>query len=144
MIAQSNNLSPARIILYTFSPRKDGYKKQAVHPPTPQDHHKPSWIQYVRQDPETRGIPLLVVVNERGSVPRSKARAQRIASELGVARHQVHERPCRVISACLADDSLDEAGRVQLRRDLNAQFLSEAGLGWFCAVDRAYSRGSVW
>ena len=98
----------------------------------------------MRQDPETRGVPLLVVVNELGSVTRSQARAQRIASELGVARHQVHERPCRVITTCLADDTLDEAGRVQLRRDINAQFLSDDGFGWFRAVDRAYSRGSVW
>ena len=109
-----------------------------------QNHHDPSWIQYLRQDPELQGVPLLVVVNELGSVARSKTRAQRIASQLGVARHQVHERPCRVITACIADDTLNNADQVQFRRDLNAQFLSDDGLGWFCAVDRAYSRGSVW
>ena len=109
-----------------------------------QDHHDPSWIHYMRQEPELRGIPLLVVVNERGNVDRSQERAQRIAAKLGVARHHVHERPCRVISTCLEDKSLCPKDHVRLRRDLNSQFLSDDGLGWFCAVDRAYSSGRVW
>ena len=87
----------------------------------------------MRQEPELRGLPLLVVVNERGDVDRSQERAQRIAAKLGVARHHVHERPCRVISTCIHDNSL-----------CKSQFLSDDGLGWFCAVERSYSRGSVW
>ena len=33
---------------------------------------------------------------------------------------------------------------MRLRRALNAQFLSSEGIGWFCDVDRQYSRGHVW
>ena len=109
-------------------------------PPLPhcavQNHYKPSWIHYMRQQPELRGVPLLVVVNERSGANNNQERAQLIAAQLGVARHQVHERPCRVITVCLCPKDPT--------RDVKSQFLSGDGLGWFYTVDREYSRGGVW
>ena len=98
----------------------------------------------MRQEPTLHGVPFLIVVNEHSSVARSPLRAHSVAARLGVAPHQVHERPCRVITACFKDDTLTIADKAQLHRDLNAQFLSADGLGWFCAVDRTYARGGVW